>query len=121
FSHLPDVRKRSLLIEEAQRGERGGAGERVPGIAVPVEEGLLRFEGAEEALVDRVCRDGRGERQVSAGESLGEAEDVRDDLLLLGGEQAPGAAEPRGHLVADEQDAVVAAGLGDAAQVPGRM
>ena len=48
----------------------------------------------------------RGERQVAAGQRLADAHHVRADPGVLGGEQRPGAAEPGGDLVEDQQHAV---------------
>ena len=61
---------------------------------------------AEEALVDPLGGQRRGQRQVAAGQALGEAQQVRRDALLLAGEHRPGAAEAGRHLVADQQHAV---------------
>ena len=54
--------------------------------------------------------DGRGHRQVAAGEPLPEAQQIGSEPALLGREQRAGAAESGGDFVADEQDVVVAAG-----------
>src|SRR5207237_7421924 len=72
--HLPAVLERVLLVEDAERGEGGGAGERIARVAVAVEEGPPALEGAEKALVDLVGDEGSGERQISAAEALREAE-----------------------------------------------
>ena len=45
--------ERALLLEDVERGERRGAGERVAGVGVAVEEGADSSWRAEEALVDR--------------------------------------------------------------------
>ena len=86
-----------------------------------VEEGPLGLERPEEAFVDRVGGQRRRERQVPAGEPLREAEEIRNHLLLLAGEERPGAAEAGRYLVADEQDAVLPAGTRDALQVSRRV
>ena len=97
--------ERPLLLEGVEVGQRRGAGERVAGVGVAVEEGALLLGRAEEALVDPLGRQGRGQRHVAAGQPLGEAEEVRRDPLLLAGEHRPGAAEAGRHLVADQQHA----------------
>ena len=66
-------------------------------------------------------RQRRGQRQVAAGQPLGEAEQVGGHLLLLAGEHRAGAAEAGRHLVADQQHAVVVAELAHRAQVAGRV
>ena len=72
---------------------------------------------AEEALVDALGRERRGERQVAAGQPLGEAHEVGRDALLLAGEHRARAAEAGRDLVADEEDAELVAQLADGAQV----
>ena len=117
----PDLRlqalDRPLALEGVEAGERRRAGERVAGIGVAVEEGAVLLGRAEEALVDPLRRQGRGQRQVAAGQSLREAEQVRRDALLLAGEHRPGAAEAGRHLVADQQHAEAVAQLARSAQV----
>ena len=66
-----------LALEGVEVGERRGAGERVAGVGVAVEEGALLLGGAEEALVDPLGGQRRRQRQVAAGQALGEAEQVR--------------------------------------------
>src|SRR3989475_12847552 len=78
--HRAGVIEGAVLVEQTERGEGGGAGERVAGVAVAVEEGALRLERSEEALVDRVGGEGRCERQGPAREPLREAEEIRHHL-----------------------------------------
>ena len=78
--------ERALVLEDVERRERGRAGERVARVRVAVEERPELLERAEEALVDALGRERRGERQVAAGQALGEAEEVGRDVLLLAGE-----------------------------------
>src|SRR5204862_4367263 len=108
--------ERALLLEDVERGKRRRAGQRVARVGVAVEEGLELLELAEKALVDLLRRQGGGQRQVAAGDALGQAEQVGRDVLLLAGEHRAGAAEAGGHLVEDEQDVVAVAELADAAQ-----
>ena len=63
-------------LEDLERRERRGAGQRVARVGVAVEEGLALVVTAEEALVDALGRERRGERQVAAGEALGHAHEV---------------------------------------------
>jgi hypothetical protein len=88
---------------------------------VAVEEGALLVRGAEEALVDPLGRQRRRQRQVAAGEALGEAHQVGRHVLLLTGEHRPGAAEAGRHLVADQQHAEAVAELACLAQEAGRV
>ena len=119
LAEQPDLRlqpqQRPLALEHLEAGERRRAGERVAGEGVAVEEGAAVLGGAEEALVDALGGERRGERQVAAGEALAEAEEVGRDPLLLAGEHRPGAAEAGRDLVGDQQHVV----LGRRARAPG--
>ncbi len=108
---------RRLALEDLERRQRRGAGERVAGVGVTVKEGLQLGEVAEERLVDALAGERRGERQVAAGEALRDAHEVGRDVLLLAGEHRPRAAEAGGDLVADQQHAVLVAQLAHGAQV----
>src|SRR5205814_1977316 len=79
--------------EDVEVGERGGARQRVAGVRVAVEERAELGERAEEALVDRLGGQRGGEREVAAGQALGQAQQVGLDALLLTGEHRPRAAE----------------------------
>ena len=82
-----------------------------------VEEGPELLELAEEPLVHALGGQRGRERQVAAGDALGEAEEVGRDAFVLAGEHPPRAAEAGGHLVEDQQHAVAVAELADLAQV----
>ena len=90
----------------SQRGQRGRAGERVARVGVAVEEGAELLVLAEEALVDALGGERRRQRQVAAGDALGQAHEVGRDVLVLAREHPARAAEAGGHLVADQQHAV---------------
>ena len=78
--------ERALLLEHVERGQRGGAGERVARVGVAVEEGAELLVRAEEALVDPLGGERGGQRQVAAGDALGQAQQVGRDALVLAGE-----------------------------------
>ena len=63
-------------LEDLQRRQRRGAGQRVAGVRVAVEEGLELLVLAEEAFVDALGGERRRERQVAACQALGDAEEV---------------------------------------------
>ena len=69
-----------------------------------------------ERLVDFVAREHAGQRQVAAGDALGEAQQVGRDVGLLACEQRPGAPEAGHHLVGDQQHLVLRAQRARAAQ-----
>ena len=61
--------------------------------------------------------DHRAERDVTGVDPLRDGDDVGDDVPVLAGEPAAGAAEAGHHLVEDQQDAVPVADLADRLQV----
>src|SRR5262249_16695007 len=107
--------------EDVEGGEGGGAGERVGGVGVAVEEGAPVGVSAEEGLVDAIGDQRRGEREVAGGDALGDAEEVGRDPFLLACEEGAGAAEAGGDLVGDEEDVVGATERGGLAEVAGRL
>ena len=79
----------------------------------------------EERIEDGLRRQRGSHGQVSAGQSLGQGQQVRHHTLVLGGEGVEavsalgahaGASEPRHHLVGDEQGPVASGDLGHASQ-----
>src|SRR6266550_1723405 len=71
-----------LLLEHVERGEGGGAGERVAGVGVAVEEAAELVVVAEKALVDTIGGERRCQREVATAQSLREAEEVRNHVVL---------------------------------------
>src|ERR1700733_7404058 len=70
-----------------------------------------------ERLVHRLGRQHRRQRQVAAGQSLGQAHEVRTDARLLAGEQRTGAPEAHRDLVRDQVHLVAVAGRAQQRQV----
>ena len=68
---------------------------------------------AQKGLVDLAGRHGRRHGEVAAGDALPEAHEVGAQVALLAGEQRPGATEPGGDLVADEEGPRPPAGLSE--------
>src|SRR5262249_47796665 len=100
---LAYVVERPLAREKVERGERGGARERVPGVGVAVEEGRQRLVGREEGGEDLLARERRGEGPIAPGDSLADAQEVGGDLGLRAGEHRPGASESGRDLVRDQE------------------
>src|SRR6266581_3047527 len=92
-----------LLEDDLERGEPRGGGERV----APVARGASARVGPRLAGRDRVRGDHAGERE-SAAHALADRHDVRDHAVVLRGPHRAGSAEPRQHLVHDQQRAVLA-------------
>jgi hypothetical protein len=94
-------------LEQVEGGIGGGAGHRIAGEAVRMQEGAAAVL-APEGLEHRLGGEHRRERQGAAGEAFRQAEEVRGDAGLLAGEQGAGAAEAHGDLVGDQVHAKVA-------------
>ena len=105
-------------LEEIQHRAGRAAGEGVAGVRVRVEE-AARHAVVVERLVDRVGGQHAGQREVAAGESFRQAEQVGRDPRLLAGEHRPRAPESRHDLVGDEEHVVAGAERAGAPQVLG--
>ena len=93
-----------FLLEDLEAGQGGGAAEGVGGVTVAVVERPLRR--AEEGVVNLLpVVSVAAMRQVAAGESLGEAEEIRNHVFVLAGEHLAGAAEAGHDFVEDQVDA----------------
>ena len=90
-----------VVLEDVDRGERGGARDRVAAV------------GAAEAAGVRGVHDlgpaGDGRERQPAGDALGGRDQVGHDAEELAGEHRAGAGEAGLHLVGDEDDVVRAA------------
>ena len=91
-----------LVAKYRQRGVRGGAGQRIAGVAVGMQKRVQLAVLIVERVVDRIGGEHHGQRQVAAGESFRQAQIVRPDAGLLAGEHRAGAAEPHRDLIGDE-------------------
>ena len=107
-----------VLLEDVEGGEGRPAGQRVAGVAVGVQEaagGVVVVEGGEHV----VGGEHDGERQVAAGDALGEQQEIRPDAGLLAGEEAAAAPAADGDLVGHQVHPVAVAQLAGEAQVFG--
>ncbi len=77
-----DPWQRLLLLEQVERSERYGAGERIGGKGMAVGQGALEAF-AEERLEHRLARDRDGHRHVAGGEPFRQADEIGNDLGLL--------------------------------------
>ena len=105
------------LAEEAERGERRAAGERIARITMRVQERDPACEIAVERAVDLIGGQNRAERQIAAREPLRQAQEIRADSGLFAREHRSGPAETHRHLVGDEMDPNLIAGRAQAFQV----
>ena len=105
-----------LVGGQPQRGQAGGGGDRVPGQGAGLVDRPLRRE-----VVHHVGAAAERRGREAAAHHLAEGHQVGAPALLGAVETPlaePGGPEPGHHLVADEQRAVVAAGLGQEAVEP---
>src|SRR5689334_6711948 len=84
-----------------------------------MEEGLAFRWFAEEGVEDFLSRECRGQREITAGDPLGDAHQIRLHVFVFAGEHLAGAAEADGDFVADEQGAAAIAQLANAAEEAG--
>src|SRR6185437_7126075 len=108
-------REHVVALEEVEHGTCGAARERIARVRVRMQEPARHVLVVERA-VDLVGGEHARKRQISAGDALREAQEVRRDVSLLAREHRPGAPEPRHDLVGDEEHLVARAELARAAQ-----
>ena len=99
-----DIGKDLLFFVEIEIGDGGGATNRVAAIgeAAPEHVGF-------EILCDGGGDDDGAKREITTGETLGTADDVWADAVMLGGEPFSGASETAHDFVVNHQDAVLVA------------
>ena len=105
------------LLEQLQVAEsdRGSEGVATKAMAV-IQRGRTQIL-TEEGVGDPARRGRGAHRQIAAGQTLPQAQQVRPQPALLRGEQCPCAPETSRHLVADEQHAGVLASGAEAADL----
>src|SRR5438034_256015 len=79
------------------------------GIRVPVKKSLILFMAPKKGPVNFFRGERGGQRQISAGDSLGQAKQVRPYVLMLTGEHFSGPSKSRGHFVGDQERSVLSA------------
>ena len=110
------ARQDVVVAEDGQRRQRGGAGQRIAGVAVRMQEGAFA-RIVQEAVVDRLRGQHRRQRHETTGQALRQAQQVRHHPALLAGEQRAGTAETHRDLVGDQERAAGVAELAHAGQV----
>ena len=105
-----------LFLEHLQGGQRGGAGQRVAGIRIAVEQ-FDTWRRVHEGVVDVLFAEHGAHRHHAVGQALGRRHQVRFDVEIVGRERRRHAAETRDHFIEDEQDAVLGAQLAQAFQI----
>ena len=83
----PDLREQVFPSVERQIFQRDRAGQGIGRVGVAVEERFKFFIASEERAEYFFGRERRRERQVSSGETLRDAEEIRRHLFLFAGEE----------------------------------
>ena len=108
-AHFDRVLHQPLVLDDGERGERGGAGKGIAAEGRAVVAGLEQLRGW-------AGREARPDRHA-VGEPLGKRHDVRHHTGVLVREPFPGAAGAALHLVEHQQPAVRLADLAQALEV----
>src|SRR5690606_4313164 len=83
-----------FLVDDIQRGERGGAGDGVAAVSAAL--------GAGPCLAHQLAGRGDGRQREAARQALGGDDDVRADAEVLVSPELPGPAEAGLYLVDDQ-------------------
>src|SRR5690606_28553889 len=100
-----------FVPEDVQGGQGDGAADGVAGVAVAVQESPQGFVVVVEGVVDSVGGEHHGQRQVTGGQALGQAHEIRGDAGLFTGEHGAGAAKAHGDFVGNQVYAIAVAGF----------
>src|SRR3989339_1901036 len=102
---MPHLRSQAgdyfLFFENRKVCKRRGAGKRVCGVRMAVEEGFKLLVFTQECAVYFLARKRGGKRQVTSGYTLGKAHKIRAHVLVFYGKHFPGPSENGGNLVAN--------------------
>ena len=101
-----EARGYRFVPPDVEIGQCRGAGDGIGGIRTGMEEGSAAV-GRQVGIVDSCRAEGRGERQGTARDSLGDTQHVRRDASLLAGKQRSGPSPAGHHLVGDQQGTVM--------------
>ena len=111
-ARAPSARRRRMMSPSASNPSVASAAaqpERVAGVGVSVEEVAILVVAAEKRVVNLIGGERRGNRQIAAGQSLRDAQQIGRHPFALAREHRAGAAEAGRHLVEDQQRAMLAA------------
>ena len=92
----------SVFGEQFEIGDGDRATERIAGIGVPVKESFEMFVVAEKRREDSLGGKRRRQRQITAGNALGDTENIRRHAGMVAREHFSGAAKAGGDLVDNE-------------------
>ncbi|RMU89864.1 hypothetical protein ALP20_05453, partial [Pseudomonas coronafaciens pv. coronafaciens] len=100
-----------VLLEDIQGRQRSSAGQRVAGIAMRVQKRAQGRVVVIERVVHVVCGHAGRQRQIAAGQRLGQTQEIRANAGLLTGEHGAGTAKANGNFIVDQVHAIAVAGF----------
>ena len=105
----PGAGEQAFVGIKIDRGDAGGAGQRVAGIGVAVEQFDPRHVAGcvDDGIIHMPRRCHRAHGHGGVGEALGQADDVGRDAEAFSGSGRADAAETGDHFVEDQQDAML--------------
>ena len=95
-----------FLAVDLQRRDAGGAGGRVAGISIAVEQLDLAFRAVHERIMHLAARKHRAHRDRAVGQALGGRDEIGHDAEIVDREGRAEPAEAGNDLVEDQEDAV---------------
>jgi hypothetical protein len=116
LGETPVARQHVVLGKDIQGGQRGAARQRIAGVGMGVEK-TARQGVVVEGGVHLVGGHHHRQRQITAGEPLGQTEKVGPDAGLFVGEKGAGATEADHDFIADQMDRVAVAQLAGQPQI----
>ena len=117
---LRGARQQALLLQRVEGRDGRGAGQRMAGIRIAVEQLDHRLGAGHERVVDARLHKDRPHRHGAVGDAFGGGDHVRRDAEVVGAERRAQPAECGNDLIEDEQDIVLGADGGQALQVTAR-
>src|SRR5207253_2003152 len=112
-----DVFKHAVALEQLERRERGGTGQWISGVRVAVKESLSLGRLGKKRVVDLVGDERCRQREISAGDSFRQTQQIGADLFLLARQQGSRSSETSRDFVHDEGDVVGGGQLTDALKI----
>ncbi len=106
FRETGAARQQAFFFVNLKRGDAGGAGNRVAGIGVAVEEldGVLR--AGHHRVIDLAACKHSTHRDRAVGQALGRGDEIGHDAEVIGRERRSKASKAGDDFVEDQQDAV---------------
>src|ERR1700692_4864853 len=105
FGNAANAVEHRLIFKDLKIRIRRGAGQRVPGVGMPVIKRVQAILAAKSGL-DAVSAQRNAHRQETAGDAFGDAHDVGRNIGEVTGKHFSGAAEAREDFVGGKKDVV---------------